>query len=167
MTADAAALHALHTALSPFQTKDDPSMTGALQQLLAGTPPSSVRLPWGAPACAPCQQGTPSACLTPTVCLLTSLYCDLGNAGRRCTAALLSTGSRDAASIAAELRGIVGGVSAALVASMVAAGWGREALQQLPLGVALPLLEALQRCRADPPDGRRITWCLGRTGTRC
>ena len=32
-------------------------------------------------------------------------------------------------------------------------GWALPDLDTLPLGVALPLREALQRCRAHPPAG--------------
>lgn len=34
-----------------------------------------------------------------------------------------------------------------------AQGWRLIELESLPVGVALPLREALHRCRADPPPG--------------
>lgn len=132
-------------------------MLHALQALLAGALPSDIRYPWGGPTCPACRTGTPPrACLTPRVCLLPSLYSSLGDAGRRCTSVLLSTTTRDAASIAAELEAVVASASARLVEAVVAAQWGREELQRLPPEVALPLLEAMQRCRANPPSGEDV-----------
>ncbi|KAK9819157.1 hypothetical protein WJX81_007920 [Elliptochloris bilobata] len=43
--------------------------------------------------------------------------------------------------------------SHALILAMVDKGWRLAELESLPVGVALPLREALYRCRADPPPG--------------
>lgn len=140
----------------PNQLPQPASITAALQLLLAGAPHSDVCLPWGGPTCPACSTNalaSSPACLTPRACLLVRLYSDLGAAGRQCAGSLLSAGARGSATVAAELRGVVAGASARLVEAVVAAGWGVEDLQNLKPAVALPLLEALQRCRANPPDG--------------
>ena len=56
-----------------------------------------------------------------------------------------------------------------LVLLMVQQGWGVGDMDTLPLGVALPLQEALQRCRFNPPPGGRLgvwvsRWVGGREG---
>lgn len=55
---------------------------------------------------------------------------------------------------AAELHAAVQGASERVVALVAAQGWDAGALSRLPAGVALPLAEAFQRCRASPPHGR-------------
>ncbi|KAF5836819.1 hypothetical protein DUNSADRAFT_5359 [Dunaliella salina] len=40
-----------------------------------------------------------------------------------------------------------------VVLALLAQGWSPTELSSVPLGVGLPLQEALQRCRADPPQG--------------
>ena len=41
----------------------------------------------------------------------------------------------------------------AAVLDMVACGWGVATLDTVPVGIALPLREAAQRCRHSPPSG--------------
>ena len=40
-----------------------------------------------------------------------------------------------------------------VVLAMAEAGWSAATLDSLPVGVALPLREAMQRCRHAPPAG--------------
>lgn len=42
-----------------------------------------------------------------------------------------------------------------VVLALLEGQWSSTQLSSVPLGVALPLQEALQRCRADPPQGTR------------
>lgn len=72
------------------------------------------------------------------------------------------SGAPDAAALHAAVRA----ASCSVVGSLQAAGWGPADMGSLPLGVALPLQEALQRCRADPPQGARVCVCACGLGAR-
>jgi hypothetical protein len=63
--------------------------------------------------------------------------------------------SGEAFAVAAELRQLLLGGSQELVLLMVEQGWDPLSLERLPLGVALPLKEALSKCRNYPPSGVR------------
>ena len=39
---------------------------------------------------------------------------------------------------------------------MVACGWGAATLDTVPAGIAVPLREAVQRCRHSPPSGAPV-----------
>ena len=55
----------------------------------------------------------------------------------------------------------------AVVLGMVEAGWSAAALDTLPVGVALPLREAAQRCRHAPPGGERNLIVLSDVARSC
>jgi hypothetical protein len=74
-----------------------------------------------------------------------------------------SASSDDA--VAAELEHLLLLGSQQLVLLLVRQGWDVLAMDGLPLGVALPLREAVARCRTNPPAGTRsLLVCLQ---TRC
>ena len=69
------------------------------------------------------------------------------------TATASSATTADSAAAAPRLEAAVRAASEAVVAAVAAQGWDAGSLGRLPPGVALPLREAFQRCRAAPPAG--------------
>ena len=49
-------------------------------------------------------------------------------------------------------RGVMDGAEA-VVLQMVSCGWNAATLDTVPAGIAVPLREAVQRCRHSPPPG--------------
>lgn len=75
-------------------------------------------------------------------------------ARRRCSAVLAGTEQPPpGTSTTDHLSSVVRGASHGLVVLMAGQRWGCMELDSLPLGVGLPLREALQRCRGSPPPG--------------
>jgi hypothetical protein len=67
-----------------------------------------------------------------------------------------SGSSAQQASLAGELSLVLLRCSQRLLLLLVSQGWDVLALDQLPLGVALPLKEALALCRSNPPPGEEL-----------
>jgi hypothetical protein len=65
--------------------------------------------------------------------------------------------------VAAELEHLLLLGSQQLVLLLVRQGWDVLAMNGLPLGVALPLREAVARCRTNPPAGKRSSWVGSRS----
>ena len=53
----------------------------------------------------------------------------------------------------------------AVVLDMVACGWGAATLDTVPAGIAVPLREAVQRCRHSPPSGAAALAGFTQAGT--
>lgn len=64
-----------------------------------------------------------------------------------------SGGSQQQAALVAQLQHVLMQCSQRLVMLLVEQGWDVLALDQVPVGVALPIKEALARCRGSPPVG--------------
>jgi hypothetical protein len=64
-----------------------------------------------------------------------------------------SGGSQQQAALVAQLQHVLVQCSQRLVLLLVEQGWDVLALDQVPVGVALPIKEALARCRGSPPVG--------------
>lgn len=109
---------------------------GVLERLLSGSAPSDVAVPLLAQRMSPCVQRS--------VDLLTC-YAALSEAAIYC-ASLLE---------ASDVAGVEQCMEASyrrVVAELVQRKWTLAQLDTLPFGVALPLRQALQQCRNNPPD---------------
>ncbi|GLI61806.1 hypothetical protein VaNZ11_004311, partial [Volvox africanus] len=115
----------------------------------------------GGPAVAMAPPPPPFHPALPLTSRLLACYGLLAECARSCAAILLDTSLRpqetspDAAAVnsAVQLEAAVRAASEQVVALVAAQGWDAGSLGRLPPGVALPLREAFQRCRASPPPG--------------
>jgi hypothetical protein len=64
-----------------------------------------------------------------------------------------AAGSKQQAALVCELQHVLVQCSQQLVLLLVEQGWDVLALDQLPIGVGVPIKEALARCRGNPPVG--------------
>jgi hypothetical protein len=70
-----------------------------------------------------------------------------------------AAGSKQQAALVCELQHVLVQCSQQLVLLLVEQGWDVLALDQLPIGVGVPIKEALARCRGNPPVGECACCC--------